>query len=178
MIGSKILQEFKTFAIKGNMIDMAVGIIIGAAFSTVVNSLVNDVIMPPIGLLLGGVDFSDLFFTLKQGSVEGPYATLAAAKSAGAVTLNIGLFINSLISFLIVAWAVFMLVRSINALRGRLERGEEQAAQAAPPSEKNCPFCCSMISVKASKCPACTSDLPSGWAEPPAGTGTAETHLA
>ena len=120
-----MLKEFKEFAVKGNMLDMAVGIIIGAAFGTIVQSLVKDVIMPPLGLALGGADFSDLFMTLSEGSTAGPYATLAAAQEAGAVTLNYGVFFNAVISFLIVAFAVFMVVRSFN----KLKREEE----AAPP---------------------------------------------
>ena len=124
-----MLKEFKEFAIKGNMLDMAVGIIIGAAFATIVNSLVNDVIMPPIGLLLGGVDFADFYIVLSEGAAAaGPYASLAAAKEAGAVTLNYGVFINALISFLIVALSVFLIVRSFN----KLKRKEEEAP-AAPP---------------------------------------------
>jgi large conductance mechanosensitive channel len=123
-----LFKEFKEFAVKGNVLDMAVGIIIGAAFGTIVKSLVDDILMPPIGLLLGGVDFTDLFLTLKVGPVAGPYATLAAAKEAGAVTINYGVFINGLISFLIVAFAVFMLVRSFNKLKKA-----EEAAPAAPP---------------------------------------------
>ena len=124
-----MLKEFKEFAVKGNMLDMAVGIIIGAAFGTIIQSLVNDVLMPPIGLLLGGVDFTDMFITLSQGSVAGPYASLAAAKEAGAVTMNYGVFINAVISFLIVGFAVFMVVRSFNRLKK-----EEEAAPAAPPA--------------------------------------------
>ena len=124
-----MLKEFKEFAIKGNVLDMAVGIIIGAAFGTVVQSVVNDILMPPIGLLLGGMDFSDLFVTLQPGAVPGPYETLAAAQEAGAVTINYGLFVNSLVSFLIVAWAVFMVVRSFNRMKK-----EEEAAPAAPPA--------------------------------------------
>lgn len=123
-----MLKEFKDFAVKGNVLDMAVGIIIGAAFGTVVKSLVADVIMPPIGLLLGGVDFSNLFVTVSQGTVAGPYETLAAAQEAGAVTINYGLFVNEIVSFTIVAFAVFMLVRSFNKLKK-----EEEAAPAAPP---------------------------------------------
>lgn len=126
-----MLEEFKKFAVKGNVMDMAVGIIIGVAFGTVIQSLVNDVLMPPIGLLLGGVDFSDLFFTLQQGTAPGPYATLAAAQEAGAVTINYGIFINALVSFLIVAFAVFMGVRSFN----RLQRKEEEAPPAPPAEE-------------------------------------------
>jgi large conductance mechanosensitive channel len=123
-----MLNEFKKFALKGNVLDMAVGIIIGAAFGTIVQSLVNDVIMPPIGLLLGGVDFTDLFLTLRAGTVPGPYETLAAAREAGAVTINYGVFANALVSFVIVAFAVFMLVRAFNKLRIK-----EEAAPAAPP---------------------------------------------
>lgn len=123
-----MLKEFKEFAVKGNMLDMAVGIIVGAAFGTVVQSLVNDVLMPPIGMLLGGVDFSNLFLTMREGSLAGPYATLAAAREAGAVTVNYGLFANAIISFLIVAFAVFMVVRSFNKMKK-----QEAAAPAAPP---------------------------------------------
>lgn len=149
-----MLKEFKEFAMRGNVIDMAVGIIIGGAFGTIVKSLVNDVIMPPIGLLLGGVDFSDLFLTLKQGTVAGPYPTLAAAQEAGAVTVSYGLFLNSVISFLIVAFAVFLLIRSIN----RLKREEE--APAAEPTDRECPFCLSRVPLKATRCAHCTSELP------------------
>jgi len=124
-----VLKEFKEFAVKGNVLDMAVGIIIGAAFGTIVKSLVDDVIMPPIGLLLGGVDFTDLFITLSGGTVPGPYATLAAAKEAGAVTINYGVFINALLSFLIVAFAVFMVVKSFNSLKRK-----EEAATEPPPA--------------------------------------------
>jgi large conductance mechanosensitive channel len=129
-----MLKEFKEFAVKGNVLDMAVGIIIGAAFGTVVQSMVNDVLMPPIGIALGGVDFSDLFITLRQGAVPGPYVNLEAAREAGAVTINYGVFANSVISFIIVAFAVFMLVRSFN----KLKRQEEKAldvAPAAPPAD-------------------------------------------
>lgn len=124
-----MLKEFKEFAVKGNVLDMAVGIIIGAAFGTVVKSLVADVIMPPIGLLLGGVDFTNIFVTVKSGSVAGPYETLAAAQEAGAVTLNIGVFANEVVSFTIVAFAVFMLVKSFNKLKAE----EEAAPPPAPP---------------------------------------------
>ena len=123
-----MLKEFREFAVKGNMLDMAVGIILGAAFGTIVQSLVNDILMPPIGLLLGGMDFSDFFVLLQAGSPAGPYASLAAAQEAGAVTLNLGVFINAVISFLIVGFSVFMVVRSFN----RLKRKEEEPAPAAP----------------------------------------------
>jgi large conductance mechanosensitive channel len=123
-----VLKEFKEFAVKGNVLDMAVGIIIGAAFGTIVKSLVDDILMPPIGLLLGGVDFTDLFFTLAGGTVPGPYATLAAAREAGAVTINYGVFINGVLSFLIVAFAVFMVVKSFN----KMKKAEEAAPEAPP----------------------------------------------
>ncbi|MBN1212900.1 MAG: large conductance mechanosensitive channel protein MscL [candidate division Zixibacteria bacterium] len=148
-----MLKEFKEFAMRGNVVDMAVGIIIGAAFGTIVKSLVADVIMPPIGLLLGNVDFSNLFIVLKQGTVAGPFATLADANAAGAVTLNYGMFINTIISFLIVAFAIFMLIRSMN----KLKRKEE--APPPEPTTKECPFCFSTVPIKAVRCPNCTSDL-------------------
>jgi large conductance mechanosensitive channel len=128
-----MLKEFKEFALKGNVVDLAVGVIIGGAFGSIVTSLVNDVIMPPIGLIVGGVDFSNLFLVLKEGlKAPGPYASLAAAKSAGAVTLNLGVFINAIINFLIVACAIFILVKAIN----RLRRHEEAAPPAAPPRQE------------------------------------------
>lgn len=124
-----MLKEFREFAMRGNVVDMAVGIVIGGAFGTIVNSLVKDVLMPPIGLLLGGADFSGLFLTLKEGArAAGPYASLAEAQAAGAVTINFGMFINSVISFLIVAWALFMVVKSMNAVR------RQQEAAPAPPT--------------------------------------------
>jgi large conductance mechanosensitive channel len=122
-----MMKEFREFAIKGNVLDMAVGIIIGAAFGAIVSSLVSDVIMPPLGVLLGGVDFSDEFFLLKSGDPAGPYATLAAAREAGAATLNWGVFLNAVISFLIVSFSVFLVVRSFNRLRR-----QQEAAPAAP----------------------------------------------
>jgi large conductance mechanosensitive channel len=149
-----MFKEFREFALRGNMVDMAVGIIIGAAFGAIVKSLVDDVIMPPIGLLLGDVDFANLYVVLKEGTAAtAPYASLADAKTAGAVTLNYGVFINAIVSFVIVAFAVFMLVRSISRARAR-----EEAAPAEPTS-KNCPRCCSEIPLKATRCPHCTSEL-------------------
>jgi len=148
-----MLKEFKEFAMRGNVVDMAVGIIVGAAFGTIVSSLVSDIIMPPIGLLLGKVDFTNLFVVLKEGITIGPYAALAEAQAAGAVTLNYGLFINTLISFIIIAFTVFLLIRSIN----KLKRKEE--AQSVEPTTKECPFCLSTISIKATRCPYCTSEL-------------------
>lgn len=129
-----MLKEFKEFAMKGNMLDMAVGIVIGAAFTTIVSSMVDDIIMPPIGLILGGVDFSDLFLTLKQGTPEGPYVSVDAAKEAGAVTWNIGLFINAVIKFLIVAVALFIIVKGINRLRR--EEEEKPKKPAEPPKQE------------------------------------------
>ncbi len=149
-----MIKEFKEFAVKGNAMDMAVGIIIGAAFGTVVKSLVDDVIMPPIGMLLGNVDFSNLFVVLKDGAngLAG-YATLVEAKADGAVTINYGLFVNSIISFIIVAFALFILIKNMN----RLKRAEP--VQAAAVATKTCPQCCSTIQIKAVKCPNCTSTL-------------------
>jgi large conductance mechanosensitive channel len=148
-----MFKEFKEFAMKGNVLDMAIGIVIGGAFGTIVKSLVSDVIMPPIGLLLGGVDFSNLFAVVKQGAPAGPYAALADAQAAGAVTVNYGVFANNVISFLIVAFAVFMLVKSVNAMR----RKEE--TPPVEPTTKQCPYCVSEIAIKASRCPNCTSEL-------------------
>jgi large conductance mechanosensitive channel len=148
-----MIKEFKEFAVKGNVVDMAVGIIIGGAFGTIVKSLVADVIMPPIGLLLGNVDFSELFVVLKSGSAPGPYMTLADAQAAGAVTINYGIFLNSVVSFVIVAFAVFMLIRSINRLK------REQEVPAAEPTTRDCPYCYTTISLKATRCPQCTSEL-------------------
>jgi len=148
-----MLKEFKEFALRGNVLDMAVGIIIGAAFGTIVKSLVDDIIMPPIGLLLGDVDFVNLFALLKGGSPAAPYASLADAQAAGAVTINYGVFINAVISFLIVAFVIFLLIRSMN----RMKREEE--APPAEPTTKECPYCLSSIPIKASRCAHCTSEL-------------------
>jgi large conductance mechanosensitive channel len=147
-----MFKEFKEFAMRGNVVDMAVGIVIGAAFGTIVKSFVDDVLMPPIGLLMGNVDFSNLFLTLKDGAkAAGPYASLAAAKAAGAVTLNMGVFINTVISFLIVAFAVFLVIKGMNTMK----------RQAPPPSPdtKECPFCFTTIPIKSQRCPHCTSQL-------------------
>jgi large conductance mechanosensitive channel len=148
-----MLKEFKEFAMRGNVVDMAVGIIIGAAFGTIVKSLVADIIMPPIGLLLGNVDFSNLFIVLKQGATAGPFATIAEAQKAGAVTINYGMFANTVISFLIVAFAVFLLIRALN----KLQRKEE--APPEEPTTKECPHCLSTIPIKATRCGHCTSEL-------------------
>ena len=144
------MKEFKEFAMRGNVLDMAIGIIIGAAFGTIISSLVRDVIMPPIGLLLGKVDFSNLFLVMKAGNIPAPYASLKAAQDAGAVTLNFGLFVNTVINFLIVAFAIFMLVRAMNQLKRK---------EAPVPTTKDCPFCFSKIPIKATRCPSCTSEV-------------------
>jgi large conductance mechanosensitive channel len=151
-----MFKEFKEFAMRGNVVDMAVGIIIGAAFGTIVKSLVDDVIMPPIGLLLGNVDFSNLFAVIKAGSVAGPFATVAEAQKAGAVTINYGMFINTVISFLIVAVAVFLLIKGMNSLKRKEEAPPEE------PATKECPHCFSEIPIKATRCGFCTSDISSG----------------
>lgn len=144
-----MFKEFKEFAMRGNVLDMATGIIIGAAFGKIVSTFVSDVLMPPIGLLLGKVDFSNLFLNLSGR----PITTLAEAKAAGAATINYGLFLNTLIDFLIVAFAIFLLIRQVN----RLKR-QPQPTPAAPPT-KDCPYCVSSIAIKASRCPHCTSEL-------------------
>jgi large conductance mechanosensitive channel len=148
-----MLKEFREFVMRGNVIDMAVGIIIGAAFGAIVKSFVDDVVMPPIGLLLGNVDFSNLFVVLKEGAAVGPYVSLADAQEVGAVTLNYGLFINSIVGFLIVAFAVFLVISNINRLR------REQEAPPAEPTTMECPYCLSDIAIKATRCPHCTSEL-------------------
>lgn len=145
-----IMKEFREFAVKGNAIDLAVGVVIGAAFGKIVTSLVDDIIMPPIGMVLGKMDFSNLFLMLNEGNPVGPYASLAEAKKAGAVTLNYGSFINVMVSFLIIAFAVFLMVKAIN----RLRRQEESA-----PTTKACPYCQSSIALTATRCPQCTSEL-------------------
>jgi large conductance mechanosensitive channel len=142
-----MLNEFRTFIVRGNMIDLAVGIVIGAAFTTVVTSFVNDLLMPPIGLLLGRVDFANLFVNLSGGG----YPTIAAAKAAGAPTLNYGLFINSVINLLIVGFAVFLVVKQVNRLRG--------PAPVAAATTKDCPACAMPIPLKARRCPHCTSEV-------------------
>ena len=148
-----MIKEFKEFVTRGSAVDMAVGLIIGAAFGAIVSSLVADVLMPPIGLALGKVDFTNLFVVLRSGAVPGPYATIAAAKQAGAVTLNYGVFINTIISFLIIALAVFLVIRQFNKMKKKAE------APAAAPATKECPYCLSAVAIKATRCPFCTSTL-------------------
>lgn len=151
-----MLKDFKEFIMRGNVVDMAVGIIIGVAFGTIVNSLVKDIIMPPISLALGRVDFSNLFWLLKEGDkAPSPYYSLTEAQAAGAVTLNYGAFINTIIIFIIVAFAVFLLIRQINKMRRRMEAPKAEAA----PTTKECTYCFSKIPIKATRCPNCTSEL-------------------
>lgn len=142
-----MLKEFKEFAMKGNVLDLAVGFIIGAAFGKIVTSLVSDIIMPPVGLILGKVDFSSLFLNISGKS----YSSLAEAKAAGAATLNYGIFLNNIVDFLIVAFAVFLLVRMVNRWN--------KPAPVAAPSTKECPYCASTIPLKATRCPNCTSEI-------------------
>jgi large conductance mechanosensitive channel len=146
------LREFREFAMRGNVVDLAVGVIIGAAFTSVVNALVNDILMPPLGLVIGGADFKNLFFVLRRGAAPGPYQTVEAAKEAGAVTINIGLFLNAVLGFLLVAFAVFLLVRFINRVR-RTETAPP------PPETRKCPYCVSDIPLAAVRCPQCTSEV-------------------
>lgn len=153
-----MLKDFKAFITRGNVVDLAVGIVIGVAFGAIINSFVKDVIMPPIGLALGNVDFANLFVVLKEGTVSEPYISLAAAQEAGAVTINYGVFIMTIVSFIIIAAVIFFLiVRPIAQMHAR-----QKAAEAVPaPSIKECPFCYTSISVKATRCPNCTSEIKS-----------------
>jgi large conductance mechanosensitive channel len=148
----KMMDEFKTFLLKGNVLDLAVGIIIGLAFSGVINSLVNDVIMPPVGLAIGGADFSETFVVLKPGTDHNTtYPSLAAAKAAGAVTWRVGLFVNTIINFIIIGFVIFMIVKVANKAKRKQEAGE--------PTEKDCPRCMMKIPIKATRCGHCTSEL-------------------
>jgi large conductance mechanosensitive channel len=144
-----MLKEFKEFAMRGNVVDMAIGIIIGAAFGKIVTSFVSDILMPPIGKLMGGVDFANYFITLSGGT----FATLAAAKAAGAATVNYGVFINTILDFLIVAFAIFLLIKQLNRLK------KQEIAAPAAPTTKECPQCLSSIPIKAKRCAHCTSQL-------------------
>jgi large conductance mechanosensitive channel len=157
-----MFKEFRDFVMRGNVLDLAVGIIIGAAFGTIVNSLVKDIIMPPIGLLLGKVDFTNLFVVIRDGATTpSPYHTLANAQAAGAVTFNYGVFINTIIAFIIVAFAVFMIVRLVNRARKAMDTKKATEAAAAAPATKDCPYCATAIPLKAARCPNCTSELKS-----------------
>ncbi|MFP3896275.1 MAG: large conductance mechanosensitive channel protein MscL [Anaerolineales bacterium] len=147
-------EEFKEFIQRGNVIDMAVGIAVGTAFKSVVTSLVNDLIMPPISLVLGTADFTNLFIVLRRGKEAGPYVTLQAAGEAGAVTLNYGLFVNTVVSFFIIAFAVFLLIKAVNRAMPAPEAEPEPA-----PTTKKCPYCQTDIPIEAVRCPNCTSEL-------------------
>ena len=149
-----MFKEFKEFISRGNVLDMAVGIIIGAAFGAIATSLVADILMPPIGLLLGSVDFTNIFVVIKQGTPAGPYTTLALAQEAGAVTMNFGVFINTIVIFVITAFAIFLVVRAANAMKRK-----EEAAPPSAPTTKTCPFCATEIPIPATRCPHCTSEL-------------------
>lgn len=153
-----MFKDFKAFITRGNVIDLAVGIVIGVAFGAIINSFVKDIIMPPIGLALGNVDFSNLFVVLKEGTVAGPYASLAAAQEAGAVSINYGVFVNTIINFIILAAVIFLfIVRPVTKMHER-----QKAKEAAPaPDTKECPYCFSKISIKATRCPNCTSEIKS-----------------
>lgn len=148
-----MMKEFKEFVARGSVVDMAVGIAVGAAFGAIAKSLVDDVIMPVVGMALSGVEFSDLFYVIQAGDPGPPYATLAAAQEAGAVTVNYGLFINTIITFVIIAFAIFLVVRAVNRMR------RDEPETPADPTDKECPFCATAIPVAASRCPHCTSQL-------------------
>jgi large conductance mechanosensitive channel len=148
-----MLNEFKKFTLRGNVLDLAVGIILGSAFNSIVSSLVSDVVMPPIGLVLGNVDFANLFFVLKEGAVPGPYASVSAAAETGAVTVNYGVFINTIVNFVIVAFSMFLLIRATR----RVMEGEPKKEET--PGTKECPHCLSTIAIKATRCAFCTSEL-------------------
>ncbi|RCS49152.1 large conductance mechanosensitive channel protein MscL [Bremerella cremea] len=156
------IGDFKKFAMRGNLMDMAVGFTVGAAFTSVAKSLVSDIIMPPLGFVLGRSDFSDLFFVLNTKTPEQPYDTLAQAQAAGLTTINYGLFINNIISFLLVALAMFLIIRMVSQVDKSLEDvfGNDKP-QPGDPDSKKCPFCLSTVPYRATRCPACTSELPS-----------------
>jgi large conductance mechanosensitive channel len=154
-----LLAEFKKFALRGNLVDMTVGFTVGAAFTTIAKSLVSDIIMPPVGLLLGGSDFSDLFLVIANGKEAPPYHTLASAQAAGAVTINYGVFLNNLIAFLMVTAVMFLLVRMMNRIEGTLEVKFGEPPSPSEPSEKKCDYCRMTIPYRAIRCPNCTSDL-------------------
>jgi large conductance mechanosensitive channel len=167
----KLAHEFKKFVMRGNLVDLAIGFTVGAAFTTVAKSLVNDVIMPPIGLAVGRVDFKDLFWVLRPGSEKAPpYTTIVDAQAAGAVTLNYGMFVNNVLALLIVAIAMFMVIRAVNRIDEAMERDVDEAKEPSEPEVKKCPFCRTNIPFRASRCPQCTSHLDG---EEPAPSGAA-----
>lgn len=152
-----MLKDFKAFLMKGNVVDMAVGIVIGVAFGAIIASFVKDILMPPIGLAMGNIDFSNMAFILKQGSTPGPYPSLAAAQATGAVTMNYGIFINTIINFLIIAAVIFFLI-----IRPMVRmQAPKKAVAPALPTTKDCPYCATSIPIKATRCPNCTSEIKS-----------------
>ena len=157
---SQIFNEFKSFALRGNVIDLAVGFTVGAAFSTIAKSLVNDIIMPPVGLMVGQAEMSDLFILLQAGPEQvPPYATLADAQAAGAVTINYGIFINNVLAFLIIALVMFFIIRGLNRLENAIEDELGYENEKVEPTTKKCPYCISTVSRRATRCPECTSEL-------------------
>ncbi|MBW3535280.1 MAG: large conductance mechanosensitive channel protein MscL [Gemmatimonadetes bacterium] len=150
-----MLKEFKEFVVRGSVVDLAVGFIVGAAFTALVKSLVSNLAMPPLGLLVGDIEFQDQFWLLRSGDPAGPYATLADAQAAGATTMNYGLFVDELVAFLLVAWAVFLVVRAVN----RMERRRQGDVLPGEPTTKSCPYCVSEIPVGAVRCAFCTSEV-------------------
>ena len=172
-----MFAEFRKFAMRGNVVDLAIGFTVGAAFTTIAKSLVDDIIMPPVGLALGRADFSDLYWLLKPGTEEAPpYATLADAQAAGAVTVNYGDFVNNVIAFLLIALAMFLIIKVINKIDRELEEASGAGAQEpGEPDTKKCPYCLSSVPFKATRCPQCTSEL-----EPPPSRaeGTGPAHPA
>jgi large conductance mechanosensitive channel len=155
-----MFAEFRKFIMRGSVMDLAVGFVLGAAFTTIVKSLVDDILMPVVGLLLGKTDFSNLFIVVKEGAQAGPYATLPLAKAAGAVTVNYGVFLNAVVAFVIVGFAMFMIVRSINRMEAKFEaQFSKEKPKPGDPTEKKCPFCLSTVPFQATRCPACTSQL-------------------
>jgi large conductance mechanosensitive channel len=156
-----LLADLKKFALRGSLVDMAIGFTVGAAFTTVAKSLVTDIIMPPIALLMGGADFADMFWVLKPGDGGGPYDTLAAATEDGAITMSYGVFINNLVAFALVTFVMFMVIRTINHVEDKLEAQFGEPPKPGEPTDKKCPFCRTTIPIKASRCPNCTSQLDS-----------------
>lgn len=155
-----VFKEFKKFILRGNLVDLAIGFTVGAAFSTFVKSLVNDILMPPVSLLLGSSDFTNLFVVIKEGLPQGPYSTLEKANEAGAITLNTGNFLNNLISLVIVGIAMFLVIKLMNEFNEELEeRAGKKKDSKKTPSDKKCPFCFTTVAYRATKCPACTSEI-------------------
>ena len=155
-----MLNEFKKFVMRGNVVDLAIGFTVGAAFTTVAKSVVSDLIMPPVGLLIGSVEFEDMFWVLRTGEPSGPYATLAAAQEAGAVTVNYGVFVNNVLALLLVGVVMFLVVRIVNRMDAAMDRDlDDSPPEPEEPAHKKCPFCREQIAFRAVRCPQCTSRL-------------------